>query len=167
MHININHKALLAMNYRSSSRIFVRNRDWGNGDFENFILVQATHTNMPWKKIFKDNHLLAWAVMSWINYQICVIDSNFLWQEQASLTYNGFEIGPLIRLDSKTVSVLILLMVGSLWIALQESFLCTHFYFHHTNVTLSKTFPSIIFKVSIFNHFSSRKKGILSGRYKF
>ena len=134
-YININHKALLAMNYRSSSRIFVRNRDWGNGDFENFILVQATHTNMPRKKIFKDNHLLAWAVMSWINYQICVIDSNFLWQEQASLTYNGFEIGPLIRLDSKTVSVLILLMVGSLWIALQESFLCTHS-FHHSDIAL-------------------------------
>ena len=143
-YININHKALLAMNYRSSSRIFVRNRDWGNGDFENFILVQATHTNMPRKKIFKDNHLLAWAVMSWINYQICVIDSNFLRQEQASLTYNGFEIGPLIRLDSKTVSVLILLMVGSLWIALQESFLCTHFLFSpyiRKNGTLLKDIP--------------------------
>ena len=143
-YININHKALLAMNYRSSSRIFVRNRDWGNGDFENFILVQATQTNMPRKKILKDNHLLAWAVMSWINYQICVIDSNFLWQEQASLTYNGFEIGPLIRLDSKTVSVLILLMVGSLWIALQESFLCTISLFSpyvQKNVTLLKDIP--------------------------
>merc|ERR1712029_48931 len=40
-------------------------------------------------------------------------------KEQGSLTYNGFEIGPLFRLDSKTVSVLVLLMIGSLWIALQ------------------------------------------------
>ena len=35
------------------------------------------------------------------------------------MVHNGFEIGPLFRLESKTISVIVLFMLGSLWIALQ------------------------------------------------
>ena len=40
-------------------------------------------------------------------------------QEQSSLTYNGFNAGPFIRLDEKTISIGSILLFGAFWFMFQ------------------------------------------------
>ena len=57
-------------------------------------------------------------------------------QEQSSLTYNGFNAGPFVRLDEKTIKVGILVLVFAFWMMFQ--FQKQHLEMSHTAIIMMK-----------------------------
>ena len=57
-------------------------------------------------------------------------------QEQSSLTYNGFNAGPFLRLDEKTIKVGILVLVAVFWMMFQ--FQKQHLEMSHTAIIMMK-----------------------------